>query len=107
MYNHKKINYPHQLVKDMNVEETIFPTIESDTGIVTLSQQVNANHILRIYQLLLNSEDDSYDIVQELAAFTFNNREKLTSFINELPQLNGIEMLLLLNPLYRKPQIVS
>lgn len=107
MYKNKEVIYPNQLTKDMKIEEDIFPTIESDIGITTLSQQINSNHILRIYQLLYNHENENYEVVQELEAFTFQTRKELTDFIKKLPQLNAIEMLLLLNPLYQKPQIVS
>lgn len=107
MYKNKDVIYPNQLTKDMKIEKEIFPAIESDIGITTLSEQVNSNHILRIYQLLYNHENENYDVVQELEAFTFQERKELTNFIKKLPQLNGIEMLLLLNPLHQKPQIVS
>lgn len=107
MYNNKKVIYPDQLMLYMNIEEEIFPIIDSDIAITTLSQQVNSMHILSIYQLLFNHKNNYYEVVQELAAFTFQKRDELTAFLSELPQLNGIEMLLLLNPLFQEPQMIS
>src|SRR5690625_1198048 len=99
MNENKSVVYPNELLENMRVEGTIFPENASDVGIATLSHEVGSAHILRIYQLLFNNEADAYDLVQELAAFTFQDRIELVSFLEDLPHLNGLEMLMLLNPL--------
>lgn len=99
MSEHKKVLYPDHLLDDMQIEETIFPGTTDQVGVATLSHRIDANHILRIYQLSLNSSKEGYEIVQELAAFTFTNRNELNNFLENLPYLNGLEMLILLNPL--------
>lgn len=98
MDNHKVL-YPNQLLEEMRVERTIFPENASQFGVATLSHHDGSTHILRIYQLLFNDNEDAYEIVQELAAFTFLDRTELVNFLNDLPHLNGLEMLMLLNPL--------
>lgn len=98
MDNHKVL-YPNQLLEEMRVEGTIFPENASQFGVATLSHHDGSTHILRIYQLLFNDNEDAYEIVQELAAFTFLDRTELVNFLNDLPHLNGLEMLMLLNPL--------
>src|SRR5699024_1619657 len=99
MKQDKKVLYPNKLIEEMRVEGTIFPENASQFGVATLSHQDGSAHVLRIYQLLFNNEENAYDLVQELAAFTFQDRIELVSFLEDLPHLNGLEMLMLLNPL--------
>jgi len=99
MYKDKKVVYPNKLLEEMRVEGTIFPENASPVGVATLSHHDGSAHILRIYQLLFNNEEGAYDLVQELAAFTFPDRKELVSFLDDLPHLNGLEMLMLLHPL--------
>lgn len=99
MKQDKKVLYPNKLLEEMRVEGTIFPENASQFGVATLSHQDGSAHVLRIYQLLFNNEADAYDLVQELAAFTFQDRIELISFLEDLPHLNGLEMLMLLNPI--------
>lgn len=95
----KKVSYPDSLLLKMKVESTIFSPHKSDIGVAILSEKINSDHVLRIYHLLFNNEKEVFNLVQELAAFTFNHRNELTSFLTDLPHLNGLEMLILLNPL--------
>lgn len=76
----KKVIYPHQLLEEMQIEEAIFPNTTSNMGVATLSHKIDSNHILRIYHLLLDDEKDTYEVVQELAAFTFEDRNELVYF---------------------------
>lgn len=88
----------------MQIEETIFPNTTSNMGVATLSHKIDSNHILRIYHLQLDHEKDTYEVVQEPAAFTFEDRNELVYFLDNLSHLNGLEMLMLLNPLPHMPQ---
>lgn len=99
MYQDKKVVYPNELLENMRAEGTIFPDNATDVGVATLSHQDGENHILRIYQLLFNHEESTYEPVQELAAFNFMSRNELVRFLDDLPHFNGLEMLMLLNPL--------
>ena len=99
MNEDKKVLYPNQLLEEMRVEGTIFPENASQFGVATLSHQDGSAHVLRIYQLLFNDYEEAYEPVQELAALRFESRKELVDFHNDLPHLNGLEMLMLLNPL--------
>lgn len=100
MNKDKIVLYPSEMLEEMQVEETIFPTgTTNEFGVTTLSHQVGSKHVLRLYQLLFHSEKDVYVIVQELASFKFETRIELDEFSKDLPHLNGLAMLILLNPL--------
>ncbi len=103
----KKVLYPNQLLEEMQIEGTIFPKSKSNMGVATLSHEVNSKHILRIYHLLLNDGEDNYEVIQELAAFTFEDRDELLYFLDDLPDLNGLEMLMLLNPFPQNNLLVN
>jgi len=99
----KKVVYPNKMLEDLRVEGTIFPENASELGVATLSHEVGSAHVLRVYQLLFNKDEGAYEPVQELAAFSFKDRYELVEFLKDLPNLNGLEMLMLLNPLNDKP----
>src|SRR5690625_1294964 len=98
MNEDKKVLYPNKLLEEMRVEGTTFPENASQIGVATLSHQDGSAHILRIYQLLFNDYEEAYEPVQELAALRFDSRKELVDFLYDLPHLNGLEMLMLLNP---------
>lgn len=79
-------------------KKVTFPDSNEQIGIAALSERDGSNHILRIYQLVYN-EEELFEPIQELAAFSFLDREELTSFLERLPSISGLEMLMLLNPL--------
>lgn len=98
MNSNKNISLPNGL-EDLKLEDTFFPSNSEDVAIAVFSQTENKQHILRILQLLNNESTNSFEIVQELAAFSFDSRSKLKDFVAGLPMINGLEMLMLLNPL--------
>lgn len=99
MNDNRKVMFPNELINDMEFEGTIFPEDSSKIGVANLSHRDGSTHVLRVYQLLYNEDAEAYEPIQELAAFKFNERNELTDFLNHLPYLNGLEMLILLNPL--------
>jgi hypothetical protein len=98
--NSKNVAFPDELLVNRTLETTIF-TKENDLfGIAVLSEQgEDGLLVLRIYQLLWSEEEDSFIPVQELEAFGFYSREELVDFVERLPDISGLEMLMLLNPL--------
>jgi len=99
MINNKNTNVVKNISNE-NVIEEILISPESDSIGIAFTSSVKSNfHVLNIVQLLYSMNDDSYSPVQELATFSFQNYEELKEFIQKLPRLSGIDMLLLLNPL--------
>lgn len=94
-----KINFGDETFRDNVIELVLFSPNSDNVGIVLTSIKNENEHILRIIQLLYSVQDNSYDPIQELASFSFKTYDELKDFIEELPNVSGIDMLLLLNPL--------
>jgi len=56
-------------------------------------------HIMRVYQLLSNQSTMVYEPVQEMVSFSFENRSEFVDFLTQLPNLTGLELLILMNPI--------
>lgn len=95
----KNVVFPNEMLAEMEIVETFFPTNSNEIGIAVLSHFQDSAHIMRIYQLLLNNEISSFEPIQELASFSFGTREHFDDFLKMLPNMTGLEMLMLLNPL--------
>lgn len=95
----RRVSFPDELLEGRQIETTIFTPSNDDVGVVALSEQEDAVLTLRLYQLTRFDDDPDYHPVQELAAFSFLNRQDLDDFLERLPDLTGLEMLMLLNPL--------
>lgn len=53
---------------------------------------------MRIYQLMLNYDSTAFEPIQEMASFAFQSQNDFNDFLERLPNLTGLEMLMLLNP---------
>lgn len=95
----KNISIPSNLSNSLKLEETFFPSNSDRVGIAVFSEVNENQDILRIIQIVYNDDTSNFEFTQELAAFSFDNRDKLEDFIISLPALTGLEMLMLLNPL--------
>lgn len=91
-------NMPLAITENMTFERHIFSTGSTKTIISTFSEYDGNRHILRVFQLMYNNVTLNFDYVQELEAFSFKTHHNLSKFLDQLPFLNGIEMLLALNP---------
>ncbi len=95
----KPINFSDDIFNDTSIELTLFSPVSDDVGVIVVSSKENNAHTLRIIQLLYSPQDESYSPIQELAAFSFQTYKQLEDFLEKLPNISGIDMLLLLNPL--------
>lgn len=87
-----------QLKEDLQHEDTIISPMYEQVGFALMSHVQDNQHVLRIFQLLL-MEDDQYHPVQELEAYSFPTRREMEDFMNHLPGMTALELLLLQNPL--------
>ncbi|WP_087974176.1 hypothetical protein [Oceanobacillus rekensis] len=92
------IFFPDELLEKMKLETTIFSPENEFFAVAALSEEVGPTLVLHLYQLVID-EDGGYQAVQELAAFSFQSRLNLEEFLGRLPEISGLEMLMLLNPL--------
>lgn len=95
----RNVVFPNEMLEEMNIEDTFFPTNSDEVGVAVLSHIQDSAHIMRIYQLILNNESNSFEPVQEMASFSFGGRVHFDDFLRMLPNLTGLEMLMLLNPI--------
>lgn len=103
MHSEKEVFVPEELLELMSIEKTLFTPENPHIGIIILTEIENTNHIVHIYRLELSSTSDHYNIAQELAGFSFQNREDAEDFMESLPNMGGLEMLMLLNPMEESP----
>lgn len=91
------VEFPDELLEGRLIETTIFSPENEDIGIAILSEFQGGTYVMRIYQLE-QSQHEKYSPIQELAAFSFHSRRKFDEFLESLPEMSGLEMLLALNP---------
>lgn len=94
-----KIFFPNDALKKMKYESIIFSPQNQEIAIVILSAKEGGHHIIRTYRLHLYPDDDLFHFVQELEAFQLETRREAQDFIDNLPSMSAIDMMLLLNPI--------
>jgi len=107
MESSKSVLFPSEMLVEMEIEDTFFPTNSKQIGIAVLSHFQESAYIMRIYQLIHNNESDSFEPIQELASFSFSSKEHFDDFLKMLPNMTGLEMLMLLNPLFPGDDLLS
>ncbi|MGN7300699.1 hypothetical protein [Ferdinandcohnia sp. SAFN-114] len=99
--NDLKINIPNELLEEMEIQGTIISPVFPEMGILVLSDgmfQFSKEIVIRIYRLELEADTQSYKIYYELVALSFSSYSDAKDFVDHLPNMSGIEMLILLNP---------
>ncbi|MFA1822293.1 hypothetical protein ACDX78_19295 [Virgibacillus oceani] len=99
MNSEKKVRSDNSMLEEMNVESTIFSAEHPDLRFAVLSEGKDNMFIVRVFELAQN--EDAFFPIQDLAAFSFGTKTELNGFVERLPELTGLEMLLLLNPMPR------
>lgn len=95
--NNHKYTIPEELLNMMTLVDSYFPTdIGNPLGIKCYSQELDGDFYLRIFHLLYDETDQNYNIVGELPSIKFKTEPELIQFSNNLPHMNGIEMMLFL-----------
>ncbi|MBU0905900.1 MAG: hypothetical protein KKF57_11970 [Firmicutes bacterium] len=97
--NHEAVHIfvPKEFEDEMEVLTTIFnPT--NDIGLAIAGENMHPTSkcpILRIF--MLETVDQGWAFKEELQAFTFLNFDDAQTFLENLPQMSGLEMLIILN----------
>ena len=97
--NNEAVNIfmPKNFEDEMEVITTIFnPT--NDIGLAIAGENLHPtseNPIIRIF--MLENVDQGWAFKEELQAFTFLNYEYAQAFLENLPQMSALEMLIILN----------
>lgn len=105
--NEENVFFPDEMMENKKLETVIISPVLTEIGIAALSESSQSMHILRLYQLNFDEHENTYIPVQELEAFSFQHYDELTNFLEKLPEMSALEMLLVLNQVYTKDQFVN
>lgn len=101
--NDVKVEVPKEMLKGMKMEATAISPSHPEVGVLILSKgfnQFSKEIVFRLYRTQKDTHTDSYYIVLELEAFMFERYKEAKDFFEKLPNMTGLEMLLLLNPVH-------
>ncbi|BAC15288.1 hypothetical protein [Oceanobacillus iheyensis HTE831] len=97
MENEYNISIPDELITGRNVEITFISEIKNNLGILGLSEQTDA-YVLHLYRLFYNESNQKFEPIQQLEAFQFQTPSEMHQFIDNLPNISALDMILLMNP---------
>src|SRR5690625_5915421 len=100
------IAFPVGILDRMTIESAIFTPENKKLGIIVLSEFIKSEHILRVYQLVLSTDETQYNFVEELVAFNLKKREETDELIERIPNISGLEMIFLINLLRHLTSII-
>lgn len=92
-----KILLPEGFEEDMEIITTIFNSTK-EVGLVIAGEDMyptSKHPVLRIY--LLEQIDEGWAIQKELYAFAFLNYDAAHSFLENLPNMSALELLIMMN----------
>ncbi|NMH72767.1 hypothetical protein HF078_06760 [Bacillus sp. RO2] len=101
--NDVKVEVPKEMLKGMQIEGTAISPSHPGVGVLILSKgfnQFSKEIVIRLYRIQKDTNTESYYIVLELEAFMFKKYKEAKDFFEKLPNMTGLEMLLLLNPIH-------
>jgi len=92
-----KILIPEDFKENMEIITTIFSSIK-DVGLVIVGEDMyptSEQPILRIF--LLENGDVGWGLQDELHTFAFLNYDEAQSFLENLPTMSALELLIIMN----------
>lgn len=101
--NDLNVEIPKGMLDGMKVEATAVSPSHPDVGVLILSKgfnQFSTEIVFRLYRIQKDPTTDCYYISLELEAFMFKRFKEAKDFLEKLPNMTGLEMLLLLNPVH-------
>ncbi|MCP3740866.1 hypothetical protein [Rossellomorea sp. BNER] len=101
-----KASFPNEISEKMLFETLVISPVNVNIGISIFTEKKNGHHVLRIFQMRL-SEDEVYEMIQELEAFAFPLRSDLDQFLEKLLEMSGLDMLVLLNTLQKSNRLFT
>lgn len=95
------VEVPNELLKGMEIQAKVVSPKHPNVGVLILSKdynQLSREIVIRLYRMHKGPVDKRFHVVSELEAFMFTNYKQAKEFLKKLPNMTGLEMLLLLNP---------
>ncbi|MEH7355158.1 hypothetical protein V7150_16495 [Neobacillus drentensis] len=96
--NDYNVIFPDEILEGMNIEAFTIAPRDHRIGVAILSGKDENMHVLRLYQVI-KREDQQFYPTHELEAFSFHSKKDLKEFMEKLPHLTAIELLLIMHPL--------
>lgn len=93
----ENVVFPNDVIKGKQIENIIVSPIDNRVAVAALSGKLKNMHLLRLYQLKRGG-DQNYFPTHEIGAFTFYSRKELKDFVNRLPKMSAIEILMVMSP---------
>lgn len=94
------VNVPEWFVADeLHMLKTIVSPNAEEIGILMAGENLDATKrcrpTVRLY--LMKLVNDRYEVTKELDAFQFKTTDEATKFSSKLPEINAIDLVLMLN----------
>lgn len=90
------IVFPNEIWRKKKFENAFVTPLNPLVGVAAFTETKEPN-VLRLYQLL--KQEDGYHLTHELQAFNFPNKFNMTSFLQRLPEMTALEILMLMSPI--------
>lgn len=87
------INLPVELVS-MELIQLIESPVVKGLGILIMGENMNGTPNIRFYQL--EKIEDLFEVKKELQTFTFHSSEEAMVFLEHLPNMSALELLLMI-----------
>jgi hypothetical protein len=96
--NSLPVKFPEDLLIGKTIEDIIFSPRYVRIGVVVLSGKLKNKRLLRLYQIVRLEGWDCFVPTHEIGAFTFHNKMALKDFVERLPEMSSLEILMIINP---------
>jgi hypothetical protein len=96
--NNMRIRVPEEFMEGLTVLATLSSQSQPTVGMLIVGEDYEVNSLeitIRIYLVLL--ENTEWYIEDELQAFAFSNFESANTFVDDLPNMSALDLLLLMN----------
>ena len=92
-----KVNIPEEF-ENMTVMTTVFSPVVEDFGVLIMGENIEKQvgpPVIRVYYL--EKRNGTFECIEELESFAFESVDQAVQFSGFLPEMSGIEMLLMLH----------
>jgi hypothetical protein len=89
--------FPEEALEEMSIECILVSPVDDRIGVAAVSSKLEDKHLLRLFQMKKDEEQD-YIPTHEMEAFTFQSRKDLKDFVERLPGMSALEILMAMNP---------
>ncbi|MED1201777.1 hypothetical protein [Heyndrickxia acidicola] len=90
----------NNILKHSKVLTSITTPFNPNIAFLVMGEEVKPQskaNIVRIYHTRRNAKNNKFQITAELEAFQFSSYQSAKAFVKKLPEMTGLEMLMLMN----------